>query len=494
MRKLIGKLFKPSWGLPPDPRTTYCPSPESDESLRKNLWQAIGHRLSAISGLILMNRRFWANEYHMEALEEEEKVIFLRNEVEKFRDELEKRLAKTNLETSEAEERRKLSDEINKQNILIGRAISTNQILAYKTAIYLKYINITKTIISLAKVLKRNGETKASKKITEECSLLSLEIIVSVVNFISEIPQNTEIKGDRLRLKTIGIQINHLRIDNKEHIENALINNEFTSIDKYFLAIINLSQQIIEAEIKVKKEIKGFGRNLKNKNIEKIDQFKSSISLLILTALRINKEIDEDQIVMLRNITWKQYKNISEIIGDASFCRISYCDGALELMSPGLPHEELSESTGEIIKEYCYQEGITCFPMRSMTLENTKGKKGKQPDASYALHERKEIPDIAVEINCSSGSEKDLTTYAGIGVPEVWMYNEKTKKISFHNLEEGEYKKVSKSKFLKLLTPKTIDKLLKTIEKKDGDLNKLKEEIISFLNSHEITNIRVSSS
>ena len=51
MRKLIRKLLKYSWGLPPDPHTTYCPSPESDGSLRKNWWQAIGHRLSAISGV-----------------------------------------------------------------------------------------------------------------------------------------------------------------------------------------------------------------------------------------------------------------------------------------------------------------------------------------------------------------------------------------------------------------------------------------------------------
>ena len=50
-RKIIHKFHSYSWGLPPDPQTTYCPSPELDESLRKNWWQAIGHRLSAISGL-----------------------------------------------------------------------------------------------------------------------------------------------------------------------------------------------------------------------------------------------------------------------------------------------------------------------------------------------------------------------------------------------------------------------------------------------------------
>ena len=54
MRKLIRKILKHSWGLPPDPHTTYCPSPESDGSLRKNWWQAIGHRLSAISGYLIV--------------------------------------------------------------------------------------------------------------------------------------------------------------------------------------------------------------------------------------------------------------------------------------------------------------------------------------------------------------------------------------------------------------------------------------------------------
>lgn len=38
------------------PQTTYCPSPESDKSLRKNWLQAIGHRLSAISGLRLTKK------------------------------------------------------------------------------------------------------------------------------------------------------------------------------------------------------------------------------------------------------------------------------------------------------------------------------------------------------------------------------------------------------------------------------------------------------
>ena len=51
LKELITSLHERGCPSQDSPQTTYCPSPESDESLRKNLWQAIGHRLSAISGL-----------------------------------------------------------------------------------------------------------------------------------------------------------------------------------------------------------------------------------------------------------------------------------------------------------------------------------------------------------------------------------------------------------------------------------------------------------
>ena len=64
MRKLISWFQNYSWGLPPDPQTTYCPSPESNDSLRKSWWQAIGHRLSAISGLKRLEKRSMMTNAH----------------------------------------------------------------------------------------------------------------------------------------------------------------------------------------------------------------------------------------------------------------------------------------------------------------------------------------------------------------------------------------------------------------------------------------------
>ena len=53
LKDLITLLRERGYPSQDSPQTTYCPSPESDESLRRNWRQAIGHRLSAISGLSL---------------------------------------------------------------------------------------------------------------------------------------------------------------------------------------------------------------------------------------------------------------------------------------------------------------------------------------------------------------------------------------------------------------------------------------------------------
>ena len=52
LKELITSLRERGYPSQDSPQNTYCPSPESDESLHKNWWQAIGHRLSAISGYI----------------------------------------------------------------------------------------------------------------------------------------------------------------------------------------------------------------------------------------------------------------------------------------------------------------------------------------------------------------------------------------------------------------------------------------------------------
>ena len=481
MRKLIRKLLKHSWGLPPDPHTTYCPSPESDGSLRKNWWQAIVHRLSAISGLILMNRCFWANKYQMQALDDKKRINHIELEIDRYRRELENILHDESIEEFYKNEIRKLFKEIQKDRLLIIYYRAKNQ----KLALYQKALEIVNKMIWVATYAEKIGVKNISKEIIEGCSFLLIEIGICHIDIATRayhFLKNRTGKSEGI-LELIEFQTKLLALDNAKEIEEAVKKYGFTDINRYFLAIVCLNEQLSEARLQARKENKGFGSKPEYQPIkEKIAQLNLSVSNLISTALNINKNIDEDQIVTLENITWNQYKNISETIDEASFCRISYCDGVLELMSPGLPHEELSENTGEIIKEYCYQKDIKCFPIRSTTLENKKGKKGKQPDASYALHRKSEIPDIAVEINITSGKIEDLKIYAGIGVPEVWIYNNKEKRIRFFLLEKNQYKEIKNSKQLDSINSNMVNKILE-VGRKGGDIKDIREAVNRLLES-----------
>ena len=132
---------------------------------------------------------------------------------------------------------------------------------------------------------------------------------------------------------------------------------------------------------------------------------------------------EKDRTFFVNDVSWEDYEKLLQEIGDASWCRISYLDGLLEIMSPGRKHETIKELTSIIITTYCYEKDIECFPIGSTTLRNQELITGKEPDTSYAIETNKDLPDLAVEVNYSSGSIEDLGKYKRLGIREVWIWN-----------------------------------------------------------------------
>ncbi len=416
----------------------------------------------------------------MQVIEDKEKIESIGLEIDEYKHELEEIFNKRDIEEEYKSIILNLFKQIEKDKHLFMQSKSENNILeSYKQA-----SNMTRKMIYIAAYAEEIGAKEISKEIIKGCSLLIIEIGICYIKLFSRLLKKI-IKTKKIStiLELIEYQINFLKIDNTKQIEETIKKYGFTDIKRYFSAIIDLNENISEIKNKEKRENKDFGRkSISNTNIEKINFLCLSIRNLIETALEIIKNGDEDAIITLHGIKWREYGNISETIGEASWCKLSYLDGVLELMSPGLPHEELSENTGEIIKEYCFQKNIKCFAIRSTTLKNKKGKKGKQADASYAFDRKSNIPDIAVEINITSGSIEDLKIYADIGVPEVWIYSNKEQKIRFFSLEKDEYKEISNSTKLELINSDIVNKILE-IGTKGGDINAIRREVINFLGS-----------
>jgi Uma2 family endonuclease len=59
----------------------------------------------------------------------------------------------------------------------------------------------------------------------------------------------------------------------------------------------------------------------------------------------------------------------------------------------------------------------------SATYRREDKERGLEPDECYCIGTKKDIPDLAIEVVVTRGMNK-LEVYAGLGVAEVWVYED----------------------------------------------------------------------
>ncbi|MEM9275352.1 MAG: Uma2 family endonuclease [Cyanobacteria bacterium P01_F01_bin.143] len=183
------------------------------------------------------------------------------------------------------------------------------------------------------------------------------------------------------------------------------------------------------------------------------------------------KDDKGDDLYLFSNVSWSEYENLLTDLGDISWCRIAYLDGLLEIMAPGRKHETIKELTGMLIVAYCDEKEIDYFSFGSKTLKNEESQVGKEPDTSYAIELDKKFPDIAVEVNQSSGSINDLEKYQRLGIKEVWVWD-KNDNLEFYILIDNKYRKSSKSKFLSNLESSIVQDYVNVMKEKGARIGK----------------------
>ncbi len=143
-------------------------------------------------------------------------------------------------------------------------------------------------------------------------------------------------------------------------------------------------------------------------------------------------ETAAEQRVTLYGITWEQYTGLSEIFVDR-FPRMTYLEGTLEItMTTSIEHESLKKIITRLLEAYAEEQNLDLNGYGNATFKNQDGQRGVEPDECYCLGKSKEIPDIALEIVLTSGGVSALAVYQGLGVPEVWFWQEQ--KLAFYSL------------------------------------------------------------
>ncbi len=126
--------------------------------------------------------------------------------------------------------------------------------------------------------------------------------------------------------------------------------------------------------------------------------------------------------IPLTGISWEQYETMIAMVGDRPRLRLSYLDGTLEIMTISPEHEMLKKMIAHLLEVYALEADIALYSYGSATFRRQASAKGLEADESYCLDDRKDVPDLAIEVVLTSGTIDKMQIYAGLGVREVWVW------------------------------------------------------------------------
>jgi Uma2 family endonuclease len=157
----------------------------------------------------------------------------------------------------------------------------------------------------------------------------------------------------------------------------------------------------------------------------------------------------QEQRMIINGVSWKDYVILREAL-DTPGLRMTYCEGALELMSPSLAHEITKKSIARLVELYAFLKRLPLIGYGSTTFRLEAKERGAEPDECYCLgHQIKQgdFPDIVLEAIYTTPPILDkLSVYSGFGVPEVWLFRDGT--FELYNLDGDHYDRVERSRFL----------------------------------------------
>jgi Uma2 family endonuclease len=173
----------------------------------------------------------------------------------------------------------------------------------------------------------------------------------------------------------------------------------------------------------------------------------------------IQEESDEEKDVseLRHNVSWEEFENILAEMGDNRSSRVAYDQGTLEITMPSQKHEYYKEIIRDLIKYLAEELDLDCESLGSTTWKRKDLLKGAEPDNCFYIQNEPAIravkpnidlskdppPDLILEVDYTSPSLNRLPIYAGLEVPEIWIYNMKVLRI--YQLDAGKYKETDTS-------------------------------------------------
>ena len=198
-----------------------------------------------------------------------------------------------------------------------------------------------------------------------------------------------------------------------------------------------------------------------------------------LGYLEIASNLPPAAVVTFHDVSWEEYEQLSEDLGESAGLRVSYNEGTLQIMTLSPEHESYADFIKLLIGHLSFRLRINIRFFGSATMRTQKKKKANEPDACFyvqsapAIGNRIQIdftvdppPDVVVEVDIHHDSRDKFSIYAALGVPEIWRYD--GERLTIHHLEEDQYVKIERSHALPMLSGEALTDFLARLPK-DGE-------------------------
>lgn len=154
----------------------------------------------------------------------------------------------------------------------------------------------------------------------------------------------------------------------------------------------------------------------------------------------------DEQRVTLFGVPWDTYVTLRDTV-DTPSVRMTYCEGTLEIMSPLPEHDYAKTTIARLIEMFAVERNVPLYGYGSTTFRRAARVRGLEPDECYCVgHRLKDFPDIAIEVVLTSGGMEKLPVYEGLGVREVWFWEDDA--FHLHALRDSAYEPIPASEAL----------------------------------------------
>jgi Uma2 family endonuclease len=151
---------------------------------------------------------------------------------------------------------------------------------------------------------------------------------------------------------------------------------------------------------------------------------------------------------MLLHASWKEYVLLRDLL-DGPGLRMTYANGALELMSPSPEHELWKKNIARLVELFAHLTGIDLRGYGQTTFKKEAKERGAEPDECYLIGKKlSDYPQIVLEVVHTAPLLDKVDIYRAFGVAEVWVFRDGAFALHVLDPATGRYQRKPQSGLL----------------------------------------------